>query len=65
MNKFVIVVIFIINFLSNIKFGFGHGMMLEPIGRASRWRIDETAVVNNNDDGLYCGGLAVCFFFFN
>ncbi|KAM8706034.1 hypothetical protein ACLKA7_010340 [Drosophila subpalustris] len=35
----------------------GHGMMLSPAGRSSRWRYDSTAPKNYDDNGLYCGGL--------
>ncbi|XP_055907060.1 uncharacterized protein LOC129942229 [Eupeodes corollae] len=37
----------------------GHGMMLDPVNRASRWREDKTAPANYDDNGLYCGGYAV------
>lgn len=33
----------------------GHGMMLDPVGRGSRWRYDKTANTNYNDNGNYCG----------
>lgn len=35
----------------------GHGMMLEPVGRASRWRFNHSAPPNYDDSQLYCGGL--------
>ncbi|SPP83985.1 uncharacterized protein LOC117586174 [Drosophila guanche] len=35
----------------------GHGMMLDPVGRSSRWRYDSSAPKNYDDNGLYCGGL--------
>lgn len=38
----------------------GHGMMLSPVGRSSRWRYDSTAPKNYDDNGLYCGGFWVC-----
>ncbi|KAH8358926.1 hypothetical protein KR093_003356, partial [Drosophila rubida] len=34
----------------------GHGMLLSPVGRSSRWRYDTTAPKNYDDSGLYCGG---------
>ncbi|KAM7362778.1 uncharacterized protein ACRADG_013331 isoform 1-T3 [Cochliomyia hominivorax] len=37
----------------------GHGMMLSPPGRSSRWRYDSTAPINYNDNGNFCGGFAV------
>lgn len=38
---------------------YGHGMMLEPVGRQSRWRYDSTAVPNYTDNELFCGGAFV------
>ncbi|EDV95058.1 uncharacterized protein LOC6567559 [Drosophila grimshawi] len=35
---------------------YGHGMMLSPVGRSSRWRYDSSAPTNYDDNGLYCGG---------
>ena len=37
----------------------GHGMVMDPINRSSRWRIDPTAVRNDNDNENYCGGFGV------
>lgn len=34
----------------------GHGMMLDPVGRGSRWRYDSSALANYNDNENYCGG---------
>ncbi|XP_017873551.1 PREDICTED: uncharacterized protein LOC108620995 [Drosophila arizonae] len=34
----------------------GHGMMLSPVGRSSRWRYDSSAPKNYDDSALYCGG---------
>ncbi|XP_060650170.1 uncharacterized protein LOC132787255 [Drosophila nasuta] len=34
----------------------GHGMMLSPVGRSSRWRYDTSASKNYDDNALYCGG---------
>ncbi|XP_017846858.1 uncharacterized protein LOC108602983 [Drosophila busckii] len=36
---------------------WGHGMMLDPPSRSSRWRFDATAPHNWNDNELFCGGL--------
>ncbi|CAD6991693.1 uncharacterized protein LOC101452679 isoform X1 [Ceratitis capitata] len=38
---------------------FGHGMMLDPPGRSSRWRYNSSAPVNYDDNGLNCGGMTV------
>ncbi|XP_044264511.1 uncharacterized protein LOC123011226 isoform X1 [Tribolium madens] len=37
----------------------GHGMMLEPINRASLWRLDWKQPSNYNDMGYFCGGVKV------
>ncbi|XP_058823910.1 uncharacterized protein LOC131684787 [Topomyia yanbarensis] len=34
----------------------GHGMVLDPIARGSRWRCDTKAPANYDDNGLFCGG---------
>ncbi|EDW66767.1 uncharacterized protein [Drosophila virilis] len=34
----------------------GHGMMLSPVARSSRWRYDSSAPTNYDDNALYCGG---------
>lgn len=39
----------------------GHGMLLEPVGRASRWRFDGTAPADYDDNQGYCGGFFVRF----
>ena len=36
----------------------GHGMVVDPVNRASRWRFDKTAVKDYNDNSLFCGGFA-------
>ncbi|CAD7093491.1 unnamed protein product [Hermetia illucens] len=36
---------------------YGHGMMLNPVGRQSRWRYDSSAPPNYTDNELYCGGI--------
>lgn len=45
---------------SSIFFGtvHSHGYMIDPIGRASRWRVPEFSEgpIDNNDNQLYCGG---------
>ena len=37
----------------------GHGMVLDPVNRASRWKYDKTAVPDYDDMGLFCGGFDV------
>lgn len=37
----------------------GHGMVLDPVNRASRWRVDSSAPPNYGDNQLWCGGAGV------
>lgn len=37
----------------------GHGMVLEPVARMSRWRFDWQAPANYDDNGQFCGGYTV------
>ncbi|XP_001663376.2 uncharacterized protein LOC5577450 [Aedes aegypti] len=37
----------------------GHGMVLDPIARGSRWRCNSRAPANYDDNGLFCGGYFV------
>uniref|UniRef100_A0A1B0GM23 Uncharacterized protein n=1 Tax=Phlebotomus papatasi TaxID=29031 RepID=A0A1B0GM23_PHLPP len=37
----------------------GHGMLLNPVNRGSRWRYDHTAIADYNDNGNFCGGFYV------
>lgn len=39
----------------------GHGMVLEPVNRASRWRYDRTARADYDDTQGWCGGFYVSF----
>ncbi|KAK4884511.1 hypothetical protein RN001_000782 [Aquatica leii] len=34
----------------------GHGMMIDPPNRSSRWRFDLSAPINYDDNELFCGG---------
>lgn len=52
--------IFIICSFSIFVLVSGHGVIMEPVGRASRWRTNSSAPVNYNDCGNYCGGFSVC-----
>ncbi|KAK5648477.1 hypothetical protein RI129_003369 [Pyrocoelia pectoralis] len=42
-----------------VQDGDNHGMMLEPPGRSSRWRTNNSAPINYDDNSLFCGGYAV------
>ncbi|KAF5300926.1 hypothetical protein FQR65_LT09089 [Abscondita terminalis] len=37
----------------------GHGMMINPPNRSSRWRTDPDAPINYNDNELFCGGFGI------
>lgn len=39
----------------------GHGMLMDPVNRASRWRIDNSNPRDYNDMQGFCGGYAVQF----
>ncbi len=34
-------------------------MLMDPVGRASRWRFNSSAPTNWNDNELFCGGFGV------
>ncbi|XP_063710146.1 uncharacterized protein LOC134838531 [Culicoides brevitarsis] len=36
-----------------------HGMLMDPVNRASRWRFNESAPKNYDDAGLWCGGFQI------
>lgn len=46
-------------FLLHFNEIFGHGMLLNPVSRGSRWRYDSKAPTNFDDNQLYCGGYSV------
>ncbi|XP_055688057.1 uncharacterized protein LOC129792735 [Lutzomyia longipalpis] len=37
----------------------GHGMLMNPVNRGSRWRVDSSATPDYNDNGNFCGGFYV------
>lgn len=51
--KIISIVILAIVYVAEVN---SHGMMMDPVNRASRWRIDSSAPKNYDDNGLYCGG---------
>lgn len=59
MRKFVAGICLILSLVLQIE---GHGMLLEPVGRGSRWRNDPSAPKNYDDNANYCGGLWVGIF---
>lgn len=52
MMKFVLVLCFLVAV-------HGHGMVMDPVNRASRWRVDSSAPANYDDNQLWCGGAGV------
>lgn len=41
----------------------GHGMMLEPVSRGSRWRFNSSSIADYEDNQGYCGGFTVRIYF--
>ena len=37
----------------------GHGILMEPPGRSSAWRVGFNTPKNYDDNALYCGGFSV------
>lgn len=58
MNKLLISGCLLVVFVVQIS---GHGMIMDPIGRGSRWRNDARAPKNYDDNANYCGGFWVRF----
>lgn len=53
-------IIFIALALVNIFDGVtGHGMLMDPVNRASRWRVDQSTPRDYNDMEGFCGGFNV------
>ena len=56
-GKFKFLLAFLLlNLLDEIS---GHGMLMDPVNRASRWRFDSTAFADYNDMEGFCGGFLV------
>lgn len=51
------VILFQLIFLIKLKYIQSHGMLLDPVSRSSRWRFNNSAPVNYDDNQLHCGGL--------
>lgn len=58
MLKFLSAAAFILTFVEFPQTE-GHGMLMDPGNRASRWRVNSSAPRNYNDNELYCGGVGV------
>ncbi|XP_061399708.1 uncharacterized protein LOC133335447 [Musca vetustissima] len=54
--------VFLVILATLVDYSWGHGMMLNPPGRSSRWRFDSTAPINYNDNANYCGGFGVHYY---
>lgn len=48
--------------LSLVTQSSGHGMMMDPVNRASRWRQNASAPKDFGDNQLWCGGFYVRLF---
>ena len=55
-NVFSVMVLVIVVQLTNVN---GHGMILDPPGRSSMWRVGFSTPANYNDNALFCGGFSV------
>lgn len=52
-----LLIIIVVLSITLIEFIEGHGMVMDPINRGSRWRIDRSAVPDYNDMQADCGGI--------
>lgn len=58
MSKLACAIFFIIAF-AEFQQSEGHGMLLDPVNRASRWRFNSSAPADYNDNEGFCGGFNV------
>lgn len=56
-GKFKLLSTFVL--LSVVNVISGHGMLMDPVNRASRWRVDRLALPDYNDNQGFCGGYGV------
>lgn len=59
MCKILLLIIILTVIISYVS---GHGRLLEPVGRASRWRYDSSAPRDYDDNQSFCGGFYVSIF---
>lgn len=52
--------ILLILFLAEQNYVSGSGKLMDPVNRGSRWRTNDTAPKNFNDDGSYCKQESPC-----
>lgn len=62
MKIFLVSIILILDLINETR---GHGMVVVPPGRGSRWRTDRTAPINYDDNGSNCGGFANQWYTYN
>jgi hypothetical protein len=55
MKLFIILSLLVIQLAIEIS---SHGMVMNPVGRGSRWRVDSSAPKNYDDNGSNCGGFS-------
>ncbi|KAL5274260.1 hypothetical protein ACFFRR_000799 [Megaselia abdita] len=59
MMKSIIGAAFLIITFVEIQQIKGHGMLMDPVNRASRWRVDPSAPADYNDNEGFCGGFDI------
>jgi Lytic polysaccharide mono-oxygenase, cellulose-degrading len=59
MNKNIVLVTSLINYF---KLFLGHGMVMDPVNRASRWRKDGSQPQDYDDNQAWCGGFGAQWF---
>lgn len=52
-----ILILTLTHWLTCLHFVSNHGMVMHPIARGSRWRVNESAPPNWEDTELFCGGM--------
>lgn len=52
--KFVLLTLFLV---ATPLYVYGHGMVMDPVNRASRWRLDPSAPADYEDNQQWCGGV--------
>ncbi|XP_077293877.1 uncharacterized protein LOC143916588 [Arctopsyche grandis] len=54
-QKFKMKYLIVFALLAVVPIVWGHGMVMDPVNRASRWRFNNSAPANWDDNQLYCG----------
>lgn len=58
MSKSTVAVLFLLGLA--VVHVTSHGYLIDPPERSSIWRIFPTGPINNDDNGINCGGFGVC-----